>query len=146
AATTSSCSASCALNCFVTPAPPQAIRWNCACSPATTTATTSSPASSATTSPTTHARCTPDRWLAASARQPEVGEGEAPVAQHGFTGHHVHRLPEHRAGMDKRVELAVLPARVAGGRQRVQQLVVERLAGEAGIELCGVDAAQPGLQ
>lgn len=48
--------------------------------------------------------------------------------------------------MDEGVELAVLAAGVDGGRQVTEQLLVERPAGEGGVEAGGVDADQHCLE
>src|SRR5690606_14990912 len=155
------------------PARPPAIRSNCACSPATTTATTSSQASSASTSPGTRSTCRSDARVATHCRsgacaatreklaamaaptvaaptpllqEAVVGVEEALVAEDVVPAAERQRRAEHRAVPGAGVELAVLAAGIHVRRQLAQQRLVEGAPGEAAVEPGGVHAAQRGAQ
>ena len=72
----------------------------------------------------------------------EVGELEAPVAEHRFTAAQLEWVAEQRAGMAERVKLAALAAGVHAGGQRVEQGRIVSAAAVAGVQLPGIHAAQ----
>src|SRR5437016_9149101 len=58
----------------------------------------------------------------------------------GFAGLEGDRFLEHRSGIDARMKLAALAARIDCSRQVAQQRAVEFTAGEARVDLPSVDA------
>ena len=77
--------------------------------------------------------------LAKGLRSFEIGENEA-ISLQDFANLDADGLPEARAVVHKRMELAVFAARVDAGRQVGQELGVEITAGEFGGEHIRVDA------
>src|SRR5581483_4117536 len=70
-------------------------------------------------------------------RVPEV------IAGNDFAGSHRNLPPEHRTGVDERMELSFLAAWVNGSRQIRQKFRVELTAGKIRAELFRVDAGEP---